>query len=402
MPRKVLIFSLAYYPRYVGGAEVALKAVTDRIPQSACEFHLITNRFDSTAPKREVIGNVHVHRVGFGMPGADTARTHAPLFYLAKVLFVPLAAWKGRALVRQERIDLCWAMMTYMVFPIVLMRLSGVRIPYLVTLQEGDPFEHVFKRWYIRPFLPLIRYGFRAAAVIQCISVFLSDWARSLGARGRVVVIPNGVDVVRFAEPPDPGDRARVETELRKMPGEVLLVTTSRLVHKNGIDTVLSALPHLPGHVRFVVVGEGPDRAKLEELARSVGVEDRVCFLGHRDQQELPALLAACDIFVRPSRSEGMGNSFIEAMAAGLPIIATQAGGITDFLFDAERNPDQRTTGWAVNADAPEEIAKAVRTILAEPARTRTVTEHARTVAIERYSWDLIAQQIHAIIKEVR
>ena len=68
MPKKILIFSLAYYPNHVGGAEVAIKEITDRIDQDEYEFHLLSLRYDSLLPKQEKVGNVHVHRIGFTRP----------------------------------------------------------------------------------------------------------------------------------------------------------------------------------------------------------------------------------------------------------------------------------------------------------------------------------------------
>ena len=93
-------------------------------------------------------------------------------------------------------------------------------------------------------------------------------------------------------------------------------------------------LPKLPENVHFIVLGVGPDEVMLKKLVKHERVESRVQFLGQIEHNEMPLYLKACDIFIRPSRSEGMGNSFIEAMAAGLPVIATQEGGIADFLFD--------------------------------------------------------------------
>ena len=100
--------------------------------------------------------------------------------------------------------------------------------------------------------------------------------------------------------------------------------------------------------------------------------------MGYIDHSKLPNAFGECDIFIRPSRSEGMGNSFIEAMAAGLPVIATQEGGIADFLFDAKRNPDKGTTGWAVDKNSPEQIANAVKDILAHPEQVARVTATAK------------------------
>jgi glycosyltransferase involved in cell wall biosynthesis len=108
----------------------------------------------------------------------------------------------------------------------------------------------------------------------------------------------------------------------------------------------------------------------------------------------MPLVLQACDIFIRPSRSEGMGNSFVEAMAAGLPVIATQEGGISDFLFDAKKNPDKSTTGWAVDRDSPEQIADAVKDIIANPEKVARVVATAKKMAFEKYDWDIIARDM--------
>ncbi|TSC69897.1 MAG: group 1 glycosyl transferase, partial [Parcubacteria group bacterium Gr01-1014_49] len=173
--------------------------------------------------------------------------------------------------------------------------------------------------------------------------------------------------------------------------------TTSRLVRKNGIDTVIDALALLPARVHFVIYGAGPLEKELKLQAASCKLSERVHFMGHISYAEMPVALASHDIFVRPSRSEGMGNSFIEAMAAGLPVIATQEGGIADFLFDAKRNPEKETTGWAVDVDSPEQIAEAVKDIVAHPERVSEVTAHAAMMVREKYDWNLIASRMKTL-----
>jgi glycosyltransferase involved in cell wall biosynthesis len=90
-----------------------------------------------------------------------------------------------------------------------------------------------------------------------------------------------------------------------------------------------------------------------------------------------------------------MGNSFVEAMVAELPVIATQEGGISDFLFDATRNPEQPTTGWAVDTESPSQIAEAVQDILANQEKTTDVLATARALALKDYDWDLVAKRMH-------
>lgn len=328
------------------------------------------------------MGNVFVHRIGAGNS------------YLAKILFIPRAAFVGMRLHRELRFNALWAMMTYMLFPIVLMRFFGNRTPYLVTLQEGDPFEHVFKRWFIVPLRPFLRYGFRHARSAQAISNFLAQWAQRAGYLGEPLVIPNAVDIAHFsAELPSFAlDSARVE--LDKKMGDVLLITTSRLVKKNALDQVIHALTLLPQNVRFVILGEGAEEIALKKLVADLKLEKRVQFVGYVSHEDMPKYLKVADIFIRPSRSEGMGNSFVEAMAAGLPVIATQEGGIADFLFDEKRNPDKPITGWAVSVDSPKEIAAAVTEIMSRPEKVRAVVTTAKEMVLEKYDWDLIARDM--------
>lgn len=373
MIKRILIFSLAYYP-HVGGAEVALKEITDRIPD--VEFHLVTLRFDLKDAREEKIGNVFVHRIGNGSS------------YFSKILFVPRAVLLARCLHRAHRFDAFWAMMSYMLFPIVLLRLGGIRVPYLLSLQEGDPWEHMFSRWFILPFRPLLHAGFKNASAVQAISTYLAQWAYRMEYQGETSIIPNGVDVTRFAH---------VEHRVFDISGEVTLVTTSRLVHKNAIDDVIRALAFLPDSTHFSIYGIGPDENELKALTKNLDVERRVEFKGFINHSELPRVLSECSIFIRPSRSEGMGISFVESMAAGLPVIATQEGGIADFLFDAKRNPGKETTGWAVDRDSPEQIAEAVKEILENPEQVARVTAAAKKLVSENYDWDIIAAKMKTL-----
>lgn len=383
--KRVLIFSLAYYP-HVGGAEVAVKEITDRIGD--IQFDMVTLRFSSSDAVEEQVGNVHVYRVSTFGGG-----------YLGKVLYPLSAAMLAVRLYRTNRYDGFWAMMGYMVFPIVLMRLAGIRVPYAITLQEGDTFEHVFRRLHILPVLPLMRYGFRHATVVQTISIFLARWAKSAGYPREPIVIPNGYDsTVWFSVVSQTPQNKEVfwknQYPALKLKSKKILITTSRLVHKNAIDDVIRALKLLPENVHFVILGKGEKEKELRDLSISLGVSDRTHFLGEVPNTKIAYRLTASDIFIRPSRSEGMGNSFIEAMAAGLPVIATQEGGIADFLFDAKRNPEKDATGWAVDKNSPEQIVEAVKYILTHPDEVKRVVDTAKKMVIVKYDWDLIAKDM--------
>ncbi|MDE1944448.1 MAG: glycosyltransferase family 4 protein, partial [Patescibacteria group bacterium] len=248
--KKVLILSLAYFP-HVGGAEVAIREITSRIAPRDIEFHLLTLRFSRRELRRERIGNVVVHRVGGG-----SSR-------LSKFFFQFRAALAALRLHRRERFDLVWAVMAHSAgVPAALFKLSHPRVPYLLTLQEGDPPEAIERT--MRPLWPLFARAFTRADAVQAISTFLADWARRRGFTGRLEVIGNGVDVARFARRAPEPEVVAVRERLGKLAGDCYLVTTSRLVEKNAVDDVIRALALLPPEVSFIIYGVGPDEAKLK------------------------------------------------------------------------------------------------------------------------------------------
>ena len=386
MQKRILVFSLAYYPHYVSGAEAAIKEITDRIDITDYEFHLITHLFEKNAPRVETIGNVTVYRVGLG--GGR----------LSKILFIPLAALKARELHKKLRFTGVWAMMTYMLMPLTLARLIGVRIPYVLTLQDGDPYEKVFLRAFIKPFLPLIDKGFRDATVIQVISEYLSTWPKQRGYKGEVVMIRNGANPKNFEQLPHE-QLEEVKRSLGKQPGDRYLFIAARLEYQKGIDAIIRALPLLPSTVKFLIAGGGSEEAMLKKLATELGVEERVTFLGSLSRDDVPKYrnTVVSDIFVHPSRSEGLGNSVLSAMAGRLPVIAAQVGGLADFIFDGN-DPSRPATAWAVLPDNPEQIAAAVNDIIARPDEVAKRTENARRMVEREYRWEQIAIDMQSMV----
>ncbi len=358
---------MAYYP-HVGGAEVAIKEITDRLSPSEFEFHMVTLRFSKEDAAQEKIGNIVVHRIGRGSKSK-----------VAKFLYQLRAARVATKLHTTHPFDVVWAMMAHSAgVPAALFKKKYSLVPYVLTLQEGDPIPHIERT--MRPLWPLFTRAFTTANSVQAISNYLGVWARTRGFAGPLEIIPNGADIQKFVGEPV------------SHTGTVL-ITTSRLVHKNALDVVIHALPQLPD-VKFQILGVGPDEVKLRALAQTLGVASRVEFVGFVPGNDIPRYLHKADIFIRPSRSEGMGSSFVEAMAAGLPVIATQEGGIADFLFDAKRNPDKSTTGWAVDKDSPEQVVFAVKDILSNPEDTKKVVENAQKLVKDRYDWNYITGEM--------
>jgi glycosyltransferase involved in cell wall biosynthesis len=397
MQKKILIFSLSYYPKYVGGAEVAIKEITDRIPSSEIEFHMVTLRYDSALPAVEKIGNILIHRIGFTQKNASIADLKKFPLFLNKFLYQLYAPFFALSLNKKHSYDALWAMMAHATgIAASLFKLFKPRVPYILTLQEGDPPEYVER--LALPVWPLFKRAFTKADRVQVISTFLGKWATRMGFPGEPILIPNAVDVERFSRTYPESELEALKDSLGKKMGDVFLITTSRLVHKNAVDDVIRALRDLPDNVHFLVLGTGPDEEKLKRLAERLRVKERVMFIGQVDHEELPKYLKVSDIFIRPSRSEGMGNSFVEAFAVGIPVIATQEGGLSDLIFDEKRNPDKPITGWAVSKDSPKEITDAVLDVMSRPEKVRAVVRVAKALAHDVYDWNLIARDMKSAV----
>ncbi len=389
--KKILIFSLAYYPDAVGGAEVAIKEITDRMED--IEFHMVTLRYDSNLPKKEKIGNVVVHRIGFSKNKPSLEDLKKIPLHLNKYLFQILAAFTAMKLHQQNKYDGIWAMMAHSCgVPAAIFKLFNKKVPYVLTLQEGDPPEQIERM--MKPVWPLFSRAFTSADAIQPISSFLASWAKRRGYKGEMEVIPNGYNPAALSYNDSEEGIDELKRKLGKRDDDIYVVTVSRLVHKNAIDDVIRAIKLLPETIKFIVVGGGPDEEALKNLTKEIGVEERVKFIGQVDRTETAKYRKVSDIFTRPSRSEGMGNSFVSTMVAKLPIITTQEGGIRDFLFDAKRNPDKPTTGWAVDKDSPEQIAEAVKDILAHPEQVKKVVDNAYSLVFQKYNWNNIVKDM--------
>lgn len=196
--------------------------------------------------------------------------------------------------------------------------------------------------------------------------------------RAAVALIPNGVDLAQYSPAPARAARRVVTTvaNLRAEKGHDVLLRAAALVGRECPDA------------RFQLVGAGPMREALEQDAARLGVNGVVSFLGHRE--DVPALLHESDLFVLPSRTEAFPNGIVEAMAAGLPVVASDVGGVPE-LVAADR------TGILVPPGDPEALAAAILRLMREPEMCARYAAEARRVIEARYSFDRMVGQFEEL-----
>jgi glycosyltransferase involved in cell wall biosynthesis len=237
----------------------------------------------------------------------------------------------------------------------VAAKLRGARL--VSTKHNDDPFRAGPFRYVERG---LSRLADRVIAITDSLRRFTIE---EVGVPAtKVETIHYGLDELPEAWGENPRDGVPANARI--------LLAVSRLTPQKGIDTAIRALPSLPDDALLVVLGEGPDRARLERLARELGVERRVLLAGRLP--DVAAWLRRATVFVHPARWEGFGLAVLEAMLAGLPVVATSVSSLPELVADGE-------TGFLVPPDDPRALADALRLALELPALGAAGRERART-----------------------
>lgn len=204
--------------------------------------------------------------------------------------------------------------------------------------------------------------------------------------RGKVEVIPNGVAANAWRAPQRAVATARARHAADDGP---LVVYAGRLVYEKGVQDLLAAVPRLrarhPG-LRVVIAGEGPYRKDLEELTRRDGISPTVSFTGFLTGTELPALLAAADCVVVPSRYEPFGMIALEACAAGTPVAAAATGGLAELV-------DPGVTGVSFPSGDPTALADSVDCLLRDEVFARRIARCSRSMVMREYDWATVAER---------
>lgn len=260
-----------------------------------------------------------------------------------------------------------------------------IRKPLYITAQNPNNFsEEMILQGPLAPLFrffafPVIRLLISFAARLSDLTAGISRYsafqAAKFGAK-HTTVIPNGVDPSLF--PPHKKQRGK--------PFQIL--STSSFIPRNGLDVLVEAFALLPqGQFHLTLTSAGPLLESIKNLATQFKVFSNITFLGKVDPDQIPVLLSQADVFVRPSRAEGLGTSFIEAMAAGLPIIGTPVGGIPDFLT-------HRQTGLMSKVDDPQSVARNILLLKHDPKLYSSIRLNSLALIKRTYTWAKISKAV--------
>lgn len=365
----------------VGGAEALVVPFARRIDRQ---------RFDLTVCAMSVIsGNpIEARLRAEGVPVVNLG---------ARSLRDREAFGRLQDLVRSERIDLVHAHLTYSaIWSAVLSRNTGV--PSIVSLHVAPAASRSLQTSWKQKLATTVRDRLMRFAASRWSSriVMVSDALRQTYVRGggvrrsKVRVVHNGIEVERFR-----ADRAaarqRIEREFAIPSGVPVVATVSVLREGKGIEVLLDAARSVPDAI-FLIVGDGPKGPEWRRIAETHRVSDRVRWAGYRT--DVDALLGGCDLFAHPTLSDAFPTVLLEAMAAGLPIVASNVGGVPEIVVPGE-------TGLLVPAGDARRLAAAINEIAGDTERTRRMGARAQRIAEERFSIDAWLRNLTAVYEEV-
>jgi len=265
-------------------------------------------------------------------------------------------------------------------------------LPYLLYAHG----EEILSALTSRKLAWLLPRIYRGAAAIIANSRNTKTLLQNIGVdASRIHVIHPGVHVPSFRASPEAAQRVRQKHHLG---AASVLLTVGRMQRRKGQDMVIQALPRIRQsmpQVKYVMVGTGEELAALTTLVHEMGVQDSVVFAGSVPDQKLAAYYAACDVFVMPNREiggdiEGFGMVYLEAGAAGKPVIGGKSGGTDDAIVDG-------VTGIRVDGNSSVEIADAVIDLLSTPDKAKAMGMRGRQRVEHEFAWDAVVQRTRVL-----
>ena len=374
---RILILN-SEYPPIGGGAGNASAHIADQFERMGHTVTVVTSRF-GTLPHRQDQGGMTIYRI----PGLRRRQDRSnPLEQIIFILSASL--WTLRRIPR-FRPHATLAFFGVPSGPVAWLIKKLFRVPYVVSLRGGDVpgFRPYDFRLYHKLAAPFLRVIWRNAAAVVANSGGLRQLANAFEPGFEIPVIPNGIDLKSYK----PAGRDWTSPRL---------LSAGRIVHQKGLDLAMRALGGLSElNWEWHIAGDGPQMPVLQSLAKELGIGDRVHFLGWRSREELMECYGQANIFLFPSRHEGMPNALLEAMASGLPVVASCISGNEELVVDGD-------TGYLVPSEDVEALQTALKQLLSDPALREQMGRASRQYVEVHYSWESTAQQYALLLEKVK
>ncbi|HTP03457.1 MAG TPA: glycosyltransferase family 4 protein [Anaerolineales bacterium] len=372
---KILVIN-SEYPPVGGGAGNASAHIARLLAGMGNEVLVLTSHYGSL-PREEQCGNLRILRGPTWRRHAD--RSSAP----EQIMFMLGAMLRSLGLLRSFAPAMTLAFFGLPSGAVAWLVKAVAGVPYVVSLRGGDvPGFRPYDFWlYHKLAMPWLHLIWRNAAAVVANSQGLFDLARAFDSRVPIAIVPNGVDPKEFR------DGSRQWSPPR-------LLSVGRVVYQKGYDVAMSALAGLKDLPwEWTIVGDGPFLGALQRMVEQNALDGRVRFSGWEPAERVKQEYASANLFLHPSRHEGMPNAVLEAMASGLPVIATRIAGNEELVSDPE-------TGLLVPVNDAQSLQDSLRELLVDGARREQMGHAGRMRVEESFGWESVARQYQTILNK--
>ena len=373
MPKHPRFLLINYeYPPIGGGGGNATQQIGRALVEKGARVTVLTAA-QGDLPRRENDFGVQVCRICAARQRQDRCSIPEMLAFLAHAAIV------APGLARQVRADAALVFFSLPTGAVGWWTKTRMGLPSVLSLQGGDVpgFMSDELALYHRMSGPIITQVWKNAAAVIANSNGLADLASAFAPNMDIGMIPAGADLSSVTPPISP-----------TLEGPLRLLFVGRLVHQKGLDVLFRALSPLKdyGDWTLTIAGEGPLKEDLVRAAQGLRLNDRIVFRGWLEKDRLPAVYQNADMFVLPSRDEGMPNAMLEAMAAGMAVIGSRVAGIEEVIQDGKN-------GLLVRPDDAGGLTDALRTFIDDRHKTFALGQAARKCIEDHYSWTMVADK---------
>jgi len=366
---KIAILTYMFPPDDVAGIEIVSQDMSNHLAQRGNEVYVVTSG------KKNVIENPKENITVYRVTKPRTKFLGNPIFWL-KIFFA----------LKKIKPDIVHCQAVQMGVPGFLFKKIYEK-PYIVCGHGDD----IYLPWKFKRIIA--KLVFENAETVIALTKDMKKKIESFGFNVKnIFVVPNGIELEKFKVL----SKINIRKELEISEDKKVVLFVGTLTPRKGIKYLIEALNIVKQknpNIKLLLIGDGDQKQGLEKLAETLDLKKNISFVGKVENKEIPKYMTASDIFVLPSLSEAFGVVNLEAMACGLPIIATRVDGIPDVVKDREN-------GFLVEPESPNQIAEKILYLLSNDNVRKTISQN-NIKESNKYSWENIIEKIEKIYSGV-
>ncbi|HPN54441.1 MAG TPA: glycosyltransferase family 4 protein [Candidatus Moranbacteria bacterium] len=378
---KIIFFNYEFPPLGGGAGNASFYMLREYTKNPDIQVDFVTSSIDEKQHLEKMGSNIAIHRLPIGK-NPDNIHYQSQ----KELLKYTWEAYKfSKKLAKENKYDLTHSFFSVPCGVISLLLKRKFGIPYIISLRGSDVpgYSERFTALY-KVITPIIKKIWKEAYFVIANSQGLAELALKSKPEKEIGIIPNGIDTKEFFPAPEKNEADKFT-----------IICVSRVTPRKGIRFLIQAFNILSkryDYLRLIIVGDGNERASLEDLVQTLGLKEKVLFTGPVLHEKVLEYYQKANIFALPSMNEGMSNTMLEALACGLPLIATNTGGTKELIEEGQN-------GFIVKMKEANDLAEKIEKFLLDKNLEARMGQASRELA-EKLDWSVVANEYFALYQK--